>query len=149
MKLSVGKFLKIMESALAGQESAAVIARRMSLPYKPVLRVVTKIRKVDKFLSAPVKLREFFPPKYRSPLVKASPHAVVEFVNQTWHGRLPPAKLLSVTVEFALAIFRRECPDLEISGDQLKKIRDHLQVQFSDAIAELRDAQAVQSDVVN
>jgi hypothetical protein len=147
------QLIQIIDLALSHNDSVASIARKVGGPYKPVLRICHVALDCQKFLSGgqgKLGLDSYFPSRFRSPIKKeataGTPLDLVAFVHRAWDGQLPTAILLNVCIEVALAILRRE---REVTTIELKKITDHFQTEFSDAITTLRQGEAAQSAWVN
>jgi hypothetical protein len=156
-KPSSRQFIEIMNLALDGHDSAASIARKIAGPYKPVLRVIHKVRKCARFLTTRT-LDSYLPMRHRENQIGV-PRATYDdfektvtflaFVKQAFGGELPQdtSHLVSLLVEGFIVTYRRERPEIVLAPRELEKVRMRLGVHFRGALDMMQIAD--QSGLVN
>ncbi len=151
-KPTMRQFIDVMNLAMDGKDSVASMARKVGGPYKPVLKLVHKIRECERFLTTRT-LDSYLPMKHREHKIGTSKQtqqdaearlAIADYINRKcFDGQLlaHASRLTEVSVEFCISLFRRERPDVYLDAADWDKVREYVLPHFREAVDALRLAE--------
>jgi hypothetical protein len=145
---SAKQLVTIIDLTFAGCDSAASIAKKLALPYYPVLKLVHRIRKCSRFLPAAT-LSSYLPMKHRDQIVpraceEESMMMLLDCARRACfdcHVAPDPRRLVAVSIAAACALYLREKPEARIGDREQQKIVDALTPRFLSACDTLLSAE--------
>ncbi|SRR6266568_2945505 len=147
---STKQLIEIIDLAMTGNDSAKSIARKLSLPYDSLLKLIHKIRQCSKFLPTAA-LSSYLPMKHRDQIgyracEEESMMYLLDCVRRACadcHLTPDPRRLVAVAIAVCAQLYLRERAGVRIgyTAAEEQKIVDSLTPRFANALDTLRTAE--------
>jgi hypothetical protein len=135
--------LRKIDAAIKRRENYVVqIAKQHNVSVETVRKRAHALLGPGKFLSSWPPLESYIPQKWFETMptnddAEVALH-VADFVNRCFNGQLLESRLVDVSIEFCLQVFRRERPELELSSAEWERVKGHLLPHFRVAATRLQ-----------
>jgi len=146
---STRQLIDIIDLAMAGNDSAKSIAKKIGRPYRAVLKLVHKLRQCSKFLPTAT-IRSYLPMKYREFQIESraceeeSMMYLLDCARRACadcHLTPDPRRLVAVAIAVSAQLYLREKPEAHIGYSEQQKIVDSLTPRFTNCLDALLSAE--------